>query len=91
MTKLMKIEEIMLCNLVLLRIPNQPRNWRSFPGGRQNLLVHSLWRGKSLFSYINPQVTEPVRGAKPCKIFHLRGIGTVHPTKYVPSMKALLL
>ena len=26
---------------------NQPRNWRSCPGG-QNLLVHSLWRGKSL-------------------------------------------
>ena len=33
MTKLLEIEEIMLCKLVLLKIPKQPRNWRLYPGG----------------------------------------------------------
>ena len=38
-------------------------------GGGQNLLVHSLCRGRALFSYINLQVTDSAWGAEPRIIF----------------------
>ena len=64
---------------------HQPRNWKSCPGG-QNLLAHSLWRGKSLFPYINLQVTASVgEGAKPCQSFHLGAMPPVAPCRYVPA------
>ena len=88
MTKLLEIEEIMLCKLVLLKIPKQPRNWRLYPGGGGKTFWYTHFGGpKTLFSYINLQVTDSV-GGEPCKFFHLRGNAPRAPCRYVPVPKS---
>ena len=65
----------------------QPRNWRSCPEGKQNLLAHVPWRGKALVSYINLQVHDYVGGGQNHAKFFISGQCPHPPCRYVPAKR----